>query len=381
MCLIAAGALISPAHAAETAATCTLEQVWSAPASVEAPCTALLSSMNLTQEQRAQALFVRGRGYQYTHRLDQAAADFDAALAIVPAYDDALVARANIDFRRNAFDSGVERLLDGIAINPKNANAYRALGQAYFRRNAIPEAINYYGKALAADPLEPYARYFRSDLYMRLQRYPEAIADADALVALDPAVINRPGFLDERGRLQDFHVLALDHRGMLFQLTGENDRAEADFDAAIAFNATSTDAFSARARFRVANQQFDAALADADRAISLEPQNDWAYQPRAEALFRLGRFDDALSDATEAVKRQPYWAPVYILRAKILRGLGRADDAATDFETALSLDGGSSGGLAALIRAGYWPPRKPVTALTVELDDAVHACMLDQACN
>lgn len=370
-----------PAVAEDSTSLCTMEEFWKGPASVEVPCSTLLARTDLSATERGTALFVRGRGYQFTRRFDQAAADFDTALQLMPANDELMVSRANIFFRLNDFDSGVEELLRALETNPRSARAYRALGSAYYQRNAIQQAIDYYGKALAADPLEAYARYFRSDLYMRLQRYPEAIADAEALVAIDPAVINKLGYLNDSGRLQDFHVLALTNRGMLFQLSGQPDKAAADYDAAVAFNANSTDAYQARANFRLAARQFDAALADADRAIAIDPTNEAAYLPRAQALFNLGRAEEAIAPATEAVRRMPGWAPTYLLRAKILRELGRGDEAATDFASAISLDRGSFGELSALVNAGYWPAQKPLTQMNAELRDAITACMLDRACN
>lgn len=54
------------------------------PESVIESCTDLLNDRTLTDAQRTEALLVRGRAFHRTKRLEQAAADYQAAAALTP---------------------------------------------------------------------------------------------------------------------------------------------------------------------------------------------------------------------------------------------------------------------------------------------------------
>ena len=379
-----AGALLSAMSLAAAAGNdspdCTQSTLWHAAASVEAPCTAELAKPGLSPRQRAEAFYLRGRGYQFTRRLNQAAADYDAALNLDPAYDDALLGRANVDLRQGDFDRAVERIQRAIEINPRNARAYRALGVAYQNSGAMSEAIKSFTTALGLDPLEAYALLFRVDAYLATNRYADALADANALVGLDPAVINRLGFLDNLGRTEDFHVVALARRAQLYETFGQHEKAAADFDAAVRFNPLSSDAFLLRSRYRIGLRQYDAALKDAEQAVVVDRSSEVAEAERGRILNLLGRFDEALEALTKAIVLNPGYANAYILRALAHRALDDTDAAVRDFESAISLDSGTGGEIDMIVNAGYWPPDSRPIGMSADLEDAIRACMLDKAC-
>ncbi|MCK9917127.1 tetratricopeptide repeat protein [Microbacteriaceae bacterium K1510] len=70
------------------------------PDSVIEPCTDFFNDSALTDAQRAEALLVRGRAFHRTKRLEQAAADYQAAAALTPDNPEIWMFWANIEIRR-----------------------------------------------------------------------------------------------------------------------------------------------------------------------------------------------------------------------------------------------------------------------------------------
>src|SRR5262249_12090633 len=115
--------LAAAAAAEHSDQACSMGRMETDPASVIAPCTALLEKTDLTPGQRAAAYFVRGRGHHRTGRADLAAEDYDDALALAPNNDEIHVDRANAAFQQNAHGLGEAFLRAALRINPKNAHA------------------------------------------------------------------------------------------------------------------------------------------------------------------------------------------------------------------------------------------------------------------
>src|SRR5258706_4140593 len=121
-------AWIVGAMASASAVECTMGQLAIEPASVITPCGALLAAPNLSDRDRAQAYFVRGRGYHRTQRLDEADGDYYAAFALDPKNEEILVAWSNVDHRRQRWDDYQKRIAQAYALNPQNAHVLRAGG-------------------------------------------------------------------------------------------------------------------------------------------------------------------------------------------------------------------------------------------------------------
>src|SRR3954454_3212257 len=90
-------AWILGAMSSASAVECTMGQVSIDSASVITPCSELLAAHNLSDRDRAQAHFVRGRGYHRTQRLNEACGDYPAAFALVSKNEGLLVVWAGVD--------------------------------------------------------------------------------------------------------------------------------------------------------------------------------------------------------------------------------------------------------------------------------------------
>ena len=384
-CVVAAIVItLAPIARAEAqgGSTCTMDRMEVAPHAAVDACTALLQQEGLTAQQRGMALFVRGRGYHRTRRVQLAEKDYDAALQLIPNNDELYVSRANAATRLGNAELGFRFLSRALELNPRNAHALRFFGSFLAAYGKPEQAIEYYQRALDIDPAEAYALHFRSELYAERGQYALALADADALVALSPEIKNRQGYLDEHGLMRDFHVVALTHRGELHAQTGHMDFAEQDFNAAIAYR-RSAEALKARADyFYYRRNAPEAALTDLNAALAIEPDNAPALYSKGIVLTKQNRFEEAFAAFNHAVGIEPAYARALKMRARMHRQFGRTEEAVSDFEMAIAISPDIlAKSIPALRHRGYWTSLSMPTSMTPELQDAIRACMIDTTCN
>ena len=360
---------------------CSMDRMEVAPRAVIEPCSTLLQHPDLSAEQRGLALFVRGRGYHRSGRIDLAQQDYDEAIKLIPANDELYVSRANISWRLNRYPEGHQFLAQALAINPKNAHALRMLGLNRASNGQIDDAIDYLSRALEADPTEAYALKFRSEFYLSRRQFDLAFKDADALVAMPPEVINRQGYLARSGRMLDFHVVALQTRASLSEKVGRYELAEQDHNAAVAYQ-RSVLSLTGRAEFlqrRPAREK--EALENFDAALIIEPDNSHVLFDKAVLLTRLNRTPEALPLLDHAVAAAPENGRLFLMRAFVHRDLDQPDAATSDYVTAIALAPDIVPETVRRLRqSGYWRSAEMPEEFTNEFRDALQACMLDKRC-
>jgi tetratricopeptide (TPR) repeat protein len=350
--------------------------------SVIEPCTRLLADKTLSKDKRGGALLIRGRGYHRSKRPELAARDYAEGVKATPNNVEIWLSWSNVELRRRDWDGYVQKVERAAKIAPDNPRVIRAVGGLYWNAGNRDGAITLYTKALELDPNEAFARLFRSQSYQAMDKFAEAIADADALVAMPRDVINRDGYLDEHGEVRDFHVMALIHRGELFQAVGDRERAARDFEAAVAAG-RSAPALKALADLLLDKSDVSPeAIALLQEAAEKEPLN-------ASVQFQLGlahthakQYEPAYAAFDRAIAARPHFAMAFKMRARMHRAFGRTDEAVKDFVSAIQADPDIvEQSLPALQYAGYWTSRKPPTSFTPEFMDAIRACMIDPTCH
>ncbi len=148
------GTAFADAAALNSNPACSMDKMERDPSSVIAPCSALLNENDISPEQRAQALFVRGSAYHRTGRPDIAAPDYDEALKLDRNNDEIYIARANAALLLDQHDFAEAVVRVALKINPKNP---RALQSPRFHRSAIANSrlprhcSEEQGQALRAD--------------------------------------------------------------------------------------------------------------------------------------------------------------------------------------------------------------------------------------
>ena len=376
------------AMSSASAVECTMDQAAIDSASVITPCGERLAAHNLSDRDRAQAHFVRGRGYHRTQRLNEAAEDYRAAFALDPKNAEILVSWSNVDVRLRRMDDYKTRVEQAYALNPRNARVLRSVGALLSDRGESDKAFEFYSKAIEVDPTEGFALYFRARQYRFRRQFAEAIADASALLAIPPARLNdAQGFLDEDGIVRDFRVKALLERAYSYEDSGRLDLAEKNYDAAVDAG-RSAPALAARAHFLgFYVQRKDDALRDLTEAVHTEPRNYTALYALGISLAGFNRFEEAFAAFDAAVTARPDYTRGLVMRARMHRQFGRTDAAVRDLKTAVSLDRRDLDGLRelnglmnALRHAGYWNEPGLPSGQTRDLDDAMRACMIDPQC-
>jgi tetratricopeptide (TPR) repeat protein len=373
--------------AADNTAACTQDAVEVDAAAVIAPCTMLLQKSDLSNAARSEALFIRGQGYHRTKQIRLAQQDYDAALKLTPDADAIYPERANVALRLGDRTEWLAFLKRALAINPRNARALRMIGAYLMVAGHLDDAVRYLTMALDADPAEAHALFFRSQVYQEQQRFDLALRDADALVTMPVAEINRKGYLDVDGIKHDFHIKALVNRAHINSAIGKYDLAERDLDTAVDYK-RSADSLVARAEFlsnRPGQQQ--RALDDLEAATTLDPDNPEAFYLKGTVLVDLKRYDAALAALDRALANPALAISsdyAYALRSRAItyRALGKTDLAVKDLEDAMvACRCVADMTLRSLQIAGYLPHDGIPHGLTPAVQDAVRACMLDKDCN
>ena len=129
---------------------------------------------------------------------------------------------------------------------------------------------------------------------------------------------------------------------------GDQKKALADFDQAIATGFKSPDAFSSRGAFHAAFGDYDKAIADYTTAIKLRDAetkenttDDSLFINRAAAYMAKQDFKKAIRDYDEAIRRQENKASSYQQRAVARKANGQLEDALIDFNKAIRLEPGN----------------------------------------
>lgn len=366
---------------ADTSA-CSLALVEITPEQVVAPCSKIIDAQASSPSDRGQALFIRGQAYHNTKRFVLAEHDYDAAIALTPTNEELFVSRANIAFRRNQPQDGILFLQRALALNPSNGHALRSVGAVVQESGDREEADRYYTKALESDANDAHARLFRSKNALKSHRFDDALKDADALVAVPPAEINRQGYLDWKGDRLDFHIVALEHRANVHDALGRPDRAEQDLTEAITYRRSDL-SLAARGKYLAYKRGREQnAAADLDEAISSGSNDSRAFHARGMLYVRERQFESALAAFNRALKLDPSFASALLMRARMYREMDQTELAVADMLKAVMIGPWLlRENMPALRAAGYWRSSETPGEMTPALEDAIRACMLDKHCN
>jgi tetratricopeptide (TPR) repeat protein len=362
-------------------AQCTLDQVHRDPQSVIEPCSATIGNEAASAKDRGFALFIRGKGYHNTKRLDLAREDYDAAIKLTPENEELFVSRANIYFRAGDAEQGVSFLQKALDLNPKNGHALRSMGSLFDDSGQREQAERFYTMALEVDPRDAYALLFRSKNYAGRRDFVDALKDADALVSMPAADINLQGYLDEYGDRLDFHIVALKNRSLVHEDMGRSDLAEADVRAAVDYNRCAQSLLVLGAFLAGQPGREDDALGNLDEAIRLGSLSAQTYYAKASALLGKNERRGALLAFDQAGSLDPPSSYALLMGARLHREFDETDAAVDDIARAIAIDPDvRDQTVGSLRRFGYWRSAIP-DSLTPELTDALRACMLDKGCN
>jgi tetratricopeptide (TPR) repeat protein len=185
-------------------------------------------------------------------------------------------------------------------------------------------ALRNLAKAKTHDPALP-------DLYLleaKFQALPGGDKDA-AMKAIDEA-IKLLRETDQPRELSKAFILRA-------QMTDDEDKKLADFDAAVKADPANVEAWQGRAILYLAKGETEKAIADLQQLVEKDSDNPAIFAALSEALTNLKQYDEALKYADEVVKQAPRSTLGYSLRARIHVMKDNLDGAIADLDEALKI--------------------------------------------
>jgi tetratricopeptide (TPR) repeat protein len=358
-------------------------------------CTAILNDANIGTGARAEALLVRGVWHYRAGRLDEAKQDFDAGLKLAP--DDArlLQLRASIYLDEGEVAEAETMAKKSAEIDPNRASTFEILAGVAESRGDRRSQLAYLNRTVELGPEQVHARYNRARLLMDMSRAPEALADTTWLISRQPAANDRAGWAWINFQRVRMHIASLVTHGEVLQAMDRFEEAEAQFGNAVAYQRSSF-TLTQRSIFLHGlpvgagmRSRLEEAMKDAEEAVRLNPENARALKQYASTLEYAKRPADALAVIEKAIESEQFESALPALlwmRARNLRALQRHDEAVDTARASIELAKDTNrtflmDRLARLTRLGYWQASGVEgAAWTSAIDDAVTACMADEAC-
>jgi tetratricopeptide (TPR) repeat protein len=145
-----------------------------------------ISVTSMMAPKDAKKAYERGLQSQLKNKPEDAARDFERAVALYPKYADAWVSLAKLRLQRQAEDSARAALRKAMEADPKLVTPYLELGLLAARDADWQKSASYLDRAVALDPVDfPQAWYADAVAHYNLKNYEAAEKSARTAVKLD----------------------------------------------------------------------------------------------------------------------------------------------------------------------------------------------------
>lgn len=234
----------------------------------------------------------RGATYASNHKLTEALADFDKAIALAPKESRYVYQRAMARFANGDRAGSFADLDRTISLSPDDADA--RLQRAQFRLRDGNEAGAREDVKAADSALAPSSdkRLVMASLYDRLGSPEAALPNFDSWLASHPEDSSRGIALNGRCWV----------RGLLNR---DLDNAMDDCNAALRAMPRDASILDSRALIRVRRGEWKQALADYDAALAINPRSAWSLYMRGLVEAKSGQDAQAKADRAAAIAIDP----------------------------------------------------------------------------
>jgi tetratricopeptide (TPR) repeat protein len=270
-------------------------------------------------EARADLLNIRAHRTLAAGDKDGALAAWGALIALTPTYLPAYVARAKHLGEAGDHATVVAELDRFVTLSPTDARGYLHRADAYQAMGDLDRALANYRRAAQLDPTCGAA-------HLGMARQLTAKGDArGAKRAFAKAAEEVFGDAE-----------SYDMRGLFHFVSGQDELAEADYDASLALSPNDADALGFRGLCRLRLKRYDDAIRDFTRLIAMRPEEARGFWRRGEALVFSGRPAEALPDLERAIALEgdPTGA-AHCARGMAQEALGQAAAALASYATAI----------------------------------------------
>ncbi len=277
----------------------------------------------------------RGKLYFGMGNNELAAADFTKAMELNPREAQAIHYLALTYAAQNKNKESLEQYDRYLSLAPTDNQAYRERARLHWVLGHSQDSLADYTHAIALNPKDQEAYEERIRILLAQKKFTKALEDYSTLMELDPAnmryLAKRIQVYEELGkpdlaqkdreliRAKDpgFYKNWLLHQGAIELSIGDWDKAQKDFDEAIAMDPNGPALYEQRGRLDVFKKDFILALADLDKAVELNSKDPSVYNFRAMIHAQKKDWDLALRDLNQALILNPRYANGYMNRARI----------------------------------------------------------------
>jgi tetratricopeptide (TPR) repeat protein len=213
--------------------------------------TKTINQAGIKREDKSHLLYHRGRAHVALRKMDEAVADFKAA---------------------------VQSLSGQIGFHLDLADALAKAGRT-------DEAVDAYKAAIARFPEDPIVYNNRGMFLQRQGKSPAAIADFTQAFQLNPKAF-----------------YALTNRGFALLKSGDASAAENDLTASLKLNPEQPRAYGLRASAKIAQGRIDEGISDHKESTRRDPKNSVAWANLGYACFFAGDYSGAVKSFDKAVE-------------------------------------------------------------------------------
>ncbi|MBA3871215.1 MAG: tetratricopeptide repeat protein, partial [Anaerolineae bacterium] len=262
------------------------------------------------------------KGYSLTelHRMDEALAAYDRAIALQP--DSALAwARKGRALRlMTRYDEAIACYDTAIEYFPRYGFAWRGKGLVLERMGRNEEALAAYQQATSIKPNEVWNWYNQADVMQNMSRYAEAVPLLNHALEIDPQ-----------------HPNSWAKLGQVYRLMGKQEDAVYAYEKAIDLEPEYAWAHNGKGLALKTLNRYSDALVSFRRATQYQPNDVWHWYNLTEMLVELGQYNDALSPATQATRTDPTHAFSWAKLGQVMRHLNQNVDALDAYDHAIQI--------------------------------------------
>lgn len=209
----------------------------------------------------------------------------------------------------------------------KHPNSYNyKRGVEALQNNNMEKALKYLNKELEEDANNGYALFWIAVIRNYREEY------GKALIAANRAIKHIPH------KDLEYRSYAYIVRGDIHISLEENDRALADYSAAINTNPDDPDNYKKRAELYFIEGKYDSSDKDYRQIIALDPGNTMGYMGIGRNAKRQKRYEEAIEQFDYVIKLAPDHSLGYSFRAESYMHLKKYNEAMDDVIKALDID-------------------------------------------
>ena len=239
-----------------------------------------------------------------------------------------------IHFKQDDYDQAIEYLTKSVELDDSNDRAYEILGQAYgFKAERA-------GIVKSAMLLSKMKKAFQSALELNDQAlgaleglfmfhlFAPGVAGGDqqkAMEYLDRIKQVNPA----RGHLA---------QALLYGKQKQPEKAEQEFDQAVAKGGDDADVLMKAGRFYMNYQKFDKAQQALERYVALKPEDPSGRDALGDLMLHQQKPQEALDYFNRAVELNASFYPAIFNKGRALKQLGRKEEARQAFQQVIQMD-------------------------------------------